>query len=228
MSERKNRKSKKKNKLMIYICAPLLMAVLGYGLIYLVLHPVLTMASNIMGMVLADSAPDFNSELDSIYDESADRATSGTVDQSEIVFPGYETQYARLICERLDMDVKVYWGDSDAVFREGAGQYIGSFLPGYGGVILLGAHDSMYFEPLEDVKEGDVFVIKTNYGEFEYEVTEIKIGSDDDDEVFDYISDDEQLVLYTCYPFGTLIGVKSERFYVFADKISGPVVEEGN
>jgi sortase A len=122
------------------------------------------------------------------------------------------------------MDVRVYWGDTDEVFKEGAGQYIGSFIPGYGGPILIGAHDSLYFEPLEEVQEGDIFILRTNYGEFEYQVTETKIASANDDEVFDNTTDEEQLVLYTCYPFGALIGIKDQRFYVFADKISGPVI----
>lgn len=221
------RKSKKVKRIISYICAPIIMAVLGYGLIYMVLHPVFNLASNMLGMVFADSAPDFDSGLSDIYDENADRPVSGTVDSSDIQFPGYGTSYAHLISEDLGMDVKIYWGDSDEIFREGAGQYIGSFLPGYGSVILLGAHDSMYFEPLQDVEKGDIFIIRTNYGEFRYKVSGTMIGSDDDDEVFNNISDKEQLVLYTCYPFGALIGVKDERFYVFADKISGPEVVNG-
>ena len=205
-----------------YIYIPVLLAVLGFGVVYLALRPVLNMASNIAGVILSESAPDFQTRLASIYDENSEPVTEGTVKLSDITFPDYETCYARLQCERLDMDVAVFWGDSAQVFREGAGQYIGSFIPGYGGVILLGAHDSMYFEPLENVREGDEFVIRTNYGIFTYRVTETKIASDDDDEVYGELSGDEQLVMYTCYPFGALIGVKEQRFYVFADRVSGP------
>jgi sortase A len=35
----------------------------------------------------------------------------------------------------------------------------------------------------------------------------------------------EKLIIYTCYPFETLVGTKQERLFVFADKISGPTVE---
>jgi sortase A len=37
--------------------------------------------------------------------------------------------------------------------------------------------------------------------------------------------EEEKLIMYTCYPFETLVGTKQDRLFVFADKISGPVVE---
>ena len=35
----------------------------------------------------------------------------------------------------------------------------------------------------------------------------------------------EKLILYTCYPF-EIIGYKSQRLFVYADKISGPTILE--
>ncbi|MGN0390238.1 MAG: class D sortase [Wujia sp.] len=215
---------KRAKRIFEYVCIPIVLAALGFLVLYLALRPVLDFASNMSSLILSESAPEFRTSLATIYDENSNPESTGTVLMQDIEFPSYETCYGRLSCERLGMDVAVFWGDSDRVFREGAGQYIGSFLPGYGGVILLGAHDSMYFEPLQDVREGDEFVIRTNYGIYTYRVTETKIASDDDSEVYGNLADGEQLVMYTCYPFGALIGVKNERFYVFAEQISGPEV----
>ncbi|MDF2568387.1 MAG: hypothetical protein K0R90_1843, partial [Oscillospiraceae bacterium] len=40
---------------------------------------------------------------------------------------------------------------------------------------------------------------------------------------YDLSQKKEQLILYTCYPFNTL-GLTSKRFFVYADKISGPQI----
>lgn len=229
-NEKKNKKNNKKKRykqLCAYIFIPIAYVILGFALLFVAFRPLLTLVSDVFHVVLSGGSPQFESELQSIYDETATPATEGELSIEDIEIPTYETCYARLTCDRLQMDVPVYWGDSNRVFREGAGQYIGSFLPGYGDVILIGAHDALYFAPLEDVKENDTFEIRTNYGIFAYRVTETKIASTADSEVYQNLSGAEQLVLYTCYPFGTLIGVKDKRFYVFADKISGPSLKGG-
>ena len=218
--------SKRKKRIISYIFIPVIMAVLGYGIIFVAARPVINLASNVFNMVLSKTMPNFSSELESVYDENAKVQKDGIIKKSDIVFPGYEVRYGELFCDRLNMDVKVFWGDTDRVFKEGAGQYIGSFLPGFGHMVLLGAHDSLYFEPLQDVKNGDVFVLRTNYGEFQYRVTETKIADAKDSELFFDNSYKEQLILYTCYPFGALIGIKDQRFYVCAEKIAGPVISE--
>ena len=199
--------SKRKKRIISYVFVPVIMAVLGYGIIFVAARPVISLASSVFNMVLSKTMPNFSSELESVYDENAKVQKDGIINKSDIVFPGYEVRYGELICDRLNMDVKVFWGDTDRVFKEGAGQYIGSFLPGF-------------------VKNGDVFVLRTNYGEFQYRVTETKIADAKDSEVFFDNSDKEQLILYTCYPFGALIGIKDQRFYVCAEKIAGPVISE--
>ncbi|MBQ8166747.1 MAG: class D sortase [Lachnospiraceae bacterium] len=218
------KKQSKFKRIIEYIYIPLLLAACGFGIIYLTLKPVLEMVSSVSGMVITQSVPEFKTTLGNIYDENSNPATEGTLSAEDIEFPTYETCYGWVSCDKLGVNAPIFWGDSERVFREGVGQYIGSFLPGYDGVILLGAHDSMYFESLEFVEIGDEFVVKTNYGIYTYKVTKTKVGDDKDSQVYDELSGKEELVMYTCYPFGALIGVKDQRFYVFSEKVTGPEV----
>jgi len=213
-------------KLLGYIYIPVILTVLGYVTIYLAGAPVFKLVSAVSGMVISKSAPTFSEELDSIFDENAVRSTD-IVDQSEVTMPLYETYYAKISCERIDLLAPLYWGDSDKALKMGVGQYIGSFMPGNGKPLLLSAHDSTYFAPLDKIEIGYILQITTNYGKYEYQVTETKVTVVGDTTAYDLKKDDEQLILYTCYPFGALIGVKNERFFVYADKILGPEIVQG-
>lgn len=149
-----------------------------------------------------------------------------TISLSDIVMPKYSEQYGRLTCDELNISSPVFFGDRSNILEKGAGQYSGSSLPGEGGTILIGAHDTTYFENLENVKKGQVFEFTTEYGIYEYEVTKTKIYDEDMyDEAYDLSADKEQLVLYTCYPFGELNGTKTQRMFVYLEKILGPDIE---
>ena len=101
------------------------------------------------------------------------------------------------------------------------------FLPGFNRTILIAGHSIPYFEPLGNIKTGDIISISTHYGDFQYKITNTKIADADDSSNYDLKQDKkEQLILYTCYPF-ELIGYKSQRLFVYADKISGPTIVEG-
>ena len=103
----------------------------------------------------------------------------------------------------------------------------GSFLPGFNRTSLIAGHSLPYFECLGDVNVGDIIKISTHYGDFEYKITDTKIGKATDESNYDLAqSEKEQLILYTCYPF-ELIGYKADRLFVYADKISGPTILEG-
>ena len=105
---------------------------------------------------------------------------------------------------------------------------IGSFLPGFNRTSLIAGHSLPYFECLGDVNVGDIIKISTHYGDFEYKITDTKIGKATDESNYDLAqSEKEQLILYTCYPF-ELIGYKADRLFVYADKISGPTILEGH
>jgi sortase A len=209
-----------------YILYPIIIVALGYLTIYVAGLPVLRLVSAVSGMVITKSAPTFSEELDSIFQEHKGELTE-YVDQSEITVPLYQTQYAKITCDRIELLAPIYWGDSDKVLKLGVGQYIGSFMPGYGRPILLSAHDSTYFAPLEEVKEGDIIEVSTSYGDYEYQVTGMKVTTASDASAYDLMQSKEQLILYTCYPFGAVIGIKDQRYFVYADKLQGPEIIQG-
>lgn len=149
-----------------------------------------------------------------------------TIKLSDISTPKYGDQYGEITCDKLQLKAPVYFGDRGNILKKGAGQYNGSFLPGEGETILIGAHDTTYFKKLENVKKGQIFEFTTEYGIYEYKVKDIKIVDEDKyDVAYDLSADKESLVLYTCYPFGKLKGTKEKRMFVYLDKVTGPDIQ---
>lgn len=126
--------------------------------------------------------------------------------------------YANIIIERLGMNVPLYYGDSNAILKKGAGQYTGSSLPGDGSQILVAAHNTNYFKALQNIENGDIIKVVTGYGEFHYQVIDIVIAKATDSSTYNLSLEYEQLILYTCYPFTGPPG-KTERFFVYANRI---------
>ena len=157
-----------------------------------------------------------------VFVESTE-SSAETVELSKITWPKYGEQYGVLKCKKLDINTPVYFGDRGTLLEKGAGSYIGSMLPGMKQTILIGAHDTTYFAGLEKVHQGDRFTFTTEYGIYKYEVKDMKIVKQDQFEsAYNLGAKKEQLILYTCYPFGRLNGTKEERMFVYLDKISGP------
>ena len=70
---------------------------------------------------------------------------------------------------------------------------------------------------------GSTIEISTNYGQYVYEITGTKITTAQDNTAYDLDSEEENLVLYTCYPFDQ-IGLTPERYFVYAKYLSGPKI----
>lgn len=216
----------KVKKLMAYIYMPLIFTVIGYGILYIAAAPVFELLYNIGSMIMVQEIPDFQTNLENIYSVPVVSVNqqSDTIPVSDVQWPLFGQQYGELTCERIELSSPVYFGDNNDILRVGTGQYIGSFIPGYGRVILLCAHNTTFFKPLQYVKVGDVFTFKTSYGVYQYKVTETRIADHQDSSAYDLLKEEEQLILYTCYPFETLAGTKTDRLFVYADKIAGPTV----
>ena len=143
---------------------------------------------------------------------------------NDIEFPLSGTHYAQLVCDRIKLDAPVYWNDTSDILRYGVGQYLGSFLPGFGRLIVLSGHNNTFFAPLKDIKKNDTIEYHTNYGDYKYRVTDVQIMNEKDLQKYIYahlLDEEEVLILYTCYPFEAMAGRKTDRLTVFAERIEG-------
>ncbi len=197
----------------------MLFTVLGLVVSFAAGAPIMSMVLSKWNMIVINGAPgnqgDFKPKTTKLK-----LTPKGTVNQSEVKVPRQGESYGNISCERIALAAPIYYGDSDECFEKGVGQYTGSGLPGQGKPILIGGHDGSFFAPLEDILVDDIIVISTNYGSFQYKVTELKTVEKVDSTVYDLTQQKEQLILYTCYPFGQVIGDRSGRYFVYCDRIS--------
>ena len=134
-------------------------------------------------------------------------------------YPLWSENFGNLEIPSIDLNLPVYQGDTLDILKYGIGHYSGSFFPGEGGSIILAGHNDWGFlYHLPEVKINDIIKIKTTYGLFTYKVYETKIIDAKDNDAFTFYDDREVLMLYTCYPVGSL-GHKKDRFIVYAEKI---------
>ncbi len=238
-------------RIMAYIYMPFLFAVLGYSIMYVIAAPSMRLLFSAFSI---SELPYDKYELKKIYKPDAwyreklsrdylsrpfieelqpeNKAAQTfnvekTVNIKDIQYPKLGEQYAMLTCKRIELEVPVYWGDTTKILNAGVGQFMGSFLPGFDRSILLSAHNTTYFKPIEQIQVGDIVICDTNYGEFQYIVDEVSIMNvEDAEDMLNRILalPEEKLIMYTCYPFQSIVGNKEKRIFVFADKLTGPRV----
>lgn len=138
-------------------------------------------------------------------------------DKVESKNPEILSQYGLVTCERIGLKAPLYLGDNEKIFEDGAGTSTRYALPGKNGTALIGGHDTTFFAPLSEIKEGDEIVVDTIYGSYTYKVTATKV-----EKVSKYKADkqdkESKIILYTCYPFGDIASEREERFYVYASQ----------
>jgi len=220
--------SEKIRRLVAYIFTPLIFMIIGYTIAAIIFSPFFDIIHAAGDLVISRDGPDFSLDLYSIFDEDAadDGITEGIIHISEIGIPYYGNHYAEIRSRRIGLLAPVFFGDDYEILRAGVGHNFGSFLPGFGGTILMGGHNTTHFLPLKDIIIGDLVELQTNYGYFEYEVIDIEIFHTDSVlYAFDFAqTEQELLVMYTCYPF-EVIGLTDYRMFVIAEKISGPEID---
>jgi sortase A len=217
--------SSRMKRIATYVRMSVLFILLGYAVLYLAGAPIVTFVTSHGKLIIVKGAPSYPNEYDPEMSKLVMNKKS-TFDESEIQVPALETHYGNILCERIDLTAPIYYGDSDTALENGVGQYPASGLPGQGKPILIGGHDGTFFAPLEKIEPGDVVRVSTNYGQFEYKVTATKIADAMDATAYDLTQTKEQLILYTCYPFGQLIGDRKERYFVYCDKVDNKSAAE--
>ena len=200
------------------VIAPLVFALTGYLLIYAAFGPILSTADGVWDLITGgnkyESKELMQSRLDG-YTES--------VPSSVITFPKYGDCYGELRIESCDIAAPLYYGDSDALLKKGVCQYIGSMYIGSGTTALISGHNNTYLHTLGQIEVGDKIEIDTNYGSYVYEVTSVSVEKASDNSWYDLAAPQENLELYTCYPFDAL-GITRYRFCVGAKYVSGPKI----
>lgn len=134
-------------------------------------------------------------------------------------YPEYGSKYAKIQIPKININLDVYYGDTMEILKKGVGHSSGSYFPGEGGSIIYMGHNSKnVFRGLSKISKRDSIQITTEYGEFKYQVYDMKIVNETDLELLPIQKEKEILMLYTCYPFQN-IGYTTQRYVVYAEKI---------
>ena len=136
-----------------------------------------------------------------------------------IGYPNYGMKYANINIAN-NILLPVYYGDDSNILKYGVGHYTGSYFPGENGTIIyLGHNNKNYLYNLKDIQIDDIITIDTNYGQFNYAVSIIKVVNKNDYNAFQIQHAKELLIIYTCYPFDQWFLPKEERLVIYAEKI---------
>ncbi len=179
---------------------------LGFGIMYVGGRPVYEWWKAEYLQSIVDGTPSFKVHA---------RGDEGQTAEEPYVEP---VSYGTLACEEIGLDVPLYFGDGEDNLLYGAGIYPGGSVPGRKGTTLVSAHDSTYFKSLESIQTGDLLEIRTQSARYGYRVREVKVQKAKDGFSFSG-GEREELVLYTCYPFGEYDSKRERRFFVYCDLV---------
>jgi sortase A len=129
-------------------------------------------------------------------------------------YPVYGDVIGRLEIPRLHLSVIVAEGDDDATLARAVGHVRGTALPWEAGNAVMAGHRDTFFRPLKNLREGDVILMTTVGGTFEYRVISTEIVEPDDVSVL-APTPTRSLTLVTCYPFA-YVGRAPQRFIIHA------------
>lgn len=136
----------------------------------------------------------------------------------------YESQWATLNVDGWsEKDIPVYFGDSKAILKKGAGMWFNSRFCGQAGKTVLSAHVTSHFYEIEDTAIGTKVNVSAFYGDYVYEVTDVVVFKYTDNTVIspDKTESEDTLVMYTCYPRKNGYRFKTERMALICKKVSG-------
>ena len=216
--------NQKRNHKVGFFFVPIAFLLIGYLVLFLLAEPFLSAYQSTASLLFFSSDHQGSQRLKNIFTSPPEKKLA-TVKLSEINFPQSGTHFGRLTISDASIRADLYFGDETDELKKGVGLYSGSFIPGYGGTILIAGHNHTYFHTLGNVKKGDSVLIETNYGQYTYQVVKTQIKAFNDPSAYDLNEKEENLILYTCYPFNDL-GLTPERYFVYANKLSGPTIDK--
>lgn len=204
-------------KVLAYIAVPAAFTIILIGTYLLGGSSLWKMELSDFKLAVVKGAPEYTYETmqSDIVSKTKEEGLTG-----EVKTPLSGTMFGEIKSEEVGLKAPLYYGDSEEILEKGVGLYTGGHLPGESGTILLGGHDTTFMAPLEQIKIDSQITIATTYGTFQYQVTEMKALDVMDESAYDLNKSEENLILYTCYPFGKVTANRSGRYYVYAKRIS--------
>lgn len=132
-------------------------------------------------------------------------------------WPGADMRpLARLQQPRLAVTQVVLNGASGRVLAFGPGHVTGSALPGEHGNIVISGHRDTHFHWLRELQDGDLLTLESGDGTVRgYAVHRAAVHQETEIGLLDPLADD-QLRLFTCYPFDGLYPGTPLRYVVTA------------
>lgn len=218
-------KSKKALFLLNFI-VPFLFTTFIFLILYLVAAPMMQPYLGLYQYLTVRTAQPQPANL--FKDLSKDLQNSTTLAASEIVFPAKGDTYGKIEIGGTSVSAPLLYGDSAKELNQGIATYAdndGSGIPGQRKTILLAGHNTTFCNGLQDVKEADIIKIETHYGVYEYRITEMHVAKATDTSTYDFSRTQENLILYTCYPFDEF-GLTPYRYFVYAEPVSGPAIDK--
>lgn len=219
-----------------YIVIPILFSIISIGVLILFGSALLRPYKEMVGWFFSKSEEiETNRDLYSqtIADAQNGTATQNnavqTIDKQTITYPYPGDRYGEISIAGTTVSAPLYYGDDTATLNKGVCTFkddVGVGIPGESKTILLAGHNNTFFNGLQQVEVGDIVTIETHYGTYTYEVTNMGVKDYKDATAYDFTRTDENLIMYTCYPFDAL-GFTSDRYFVYAKYVSGPVLVDG-
>ena len=173
---------------------------------------------------ISSSAPVSSSvPVPSSVSEPEPPPASEAVDFTVVGQPLYGENLGTVTISGTRVDCAIYYGDADAQLNAGAGIYMGQGgkLPGEGGTVLVAGHTGTYFRDFESAEIGADITLDLSYGEYHYEIVDMQVVEATDTTTYDLNATEENLILYTCYPFGQLTPTPY-RYFIYGKFVSGP------
>lgn len=144
-----------------------------------------------------------------------------TLNYQDILSGNKEGVMGRLHYAKLEIDLPIYHGTSEATLLKGVGHLEGTSLPvgGTGQRSVLTAHrglpESTLFTHLDKAKKGDIFTISVLDQVFSYQVIDIITIEPSDTEVLFADPEKDLVTLITCTP----LGINTQRILVTGERV---------
>lgn len=216
----------KKSYRKYFIILPIVFLICGYLLFFACLTPIIDPLLSVYGIAFSNANANtiVESGTNSIFNGSTG-VHSGVINYDEFEYPRYGSVFGNITVDGTDINCDIIYGDDTALLKKGACMSIFSHIPGCGRGTMLSAHNNTYFHTLQNVQDGALVRVETNYGSFVYKVYKTAVVDQSDRNA--YINElngyEDVLILYTCYPNDTIASTPY-RFFAFCEFVSGPHV----